>query len=101
MINREFILNFIKPPKKRFLIIGIFFIINLFFFDYSINFTGGGVFFQLSNFFFKIIIFFIYSFYFLMLIANFSKNSINNFLIFILLIISNIQNTIYHKYYDP
>ena len=36
-----------------------------------------------------------------MLIANFSKNSFNNFLIFILLIISNIQNTIYHKYYDP
>ena len=36
-----------------------------------------------------------------MLIANFSKNSFSNFLIFILLIISNIQNTIYHKYYDP
>ena len=36
-----------------------------------------------------------------MLIANFSKNSFSNFLIFILLIISNVQNTIYHKYYDP
>jgi hypothetical protein len=36
-----------------------------------------------------------------MLIANFSKNSFSNFLIFILIIISNIQNTIYHKYYDP
>ena len=36
-----------------------------------------------------------------MLIGIFSKNNLNNFLIFILLIISNIQNTIYHKYYDP
>jgi hypothetical protein len=102
LLNKEFILNFIKPPKKEFLIISIFFIINLFFFNYSINFTGGGVFFQLSNFFFNNNYFFyFFSFVSLMLLINFSKNNINNFLVFFLLILSNIQNTIYHKYYDP
>jgi len=66
------------------------------------NFTGGGVFFHLSNLFFKNNYFFYFiSFISLLLISTFSKNNLNNFLIFILLIISNIQNTIYHKYYDP
>ena len=102
LLNREFILNFTKPPKNEFLIISIFFIINLFFFDYSINYTGGGVFFQLSNFFFNNNYFFYFiSFVSLMLLINLSKNNINNFLIFFLLILSNVQNTIYHKYYDP
>ena len=34
-------------------IVSIFFIVSLFFFNYQLNFTGGGVFFQLSNFFFN------------------------------------------------
>ena len=102
LLNKEFILNFIKPPKIEFLIISIFFILNLFFFNYAIIFTGGGVFFQLSNFFFNNNYFFyFFSFVSLMLLINFSKNNINNFLVFFLLILSNIQNTIYHKYYDP
>ena len=102
LINRKFILDFMKPPKKEFLIISIFFIISLFFFNYQTNFTGGGVFFQLSNFFFNNNYFFyLISFISLMLLGNFSRNNINNFLVFFLLILSNIQNTIYHKYYDP
>jgi len=102
LLNKEFILDFIRPTKKDFSIISIFFIINLFFFNYLINFTGGGVFFQLSNLFFNNNYFFyLISFISLMLLVNFSKNSMDNFLVFFLLIISNIQNTIYHKYYDP
>ena len=102
LINRKFILDFMKPPKKEFLIISIFFIISLFFFNYQTNFTGGGVFFQLSNFFFNNNYFFyLISFISLILLGNFSRNNINNFLVFFLLILSNIQNTIYHKYYDP
>ena len=102
LIDNRFIKNFIKPPKKDVLIVGVFLIINLFFFGYSTNFTGGGVFFQLSSFFFENNYFFyLISFISLMLMGNFSKNSFSNFLIFILLIISNVQNTIYHKYYDP
>ena len=102
LINKEFFHNFIRPKKKDFLIIGIFLILNIPFFDYVMNFTGGGVFFHLSNFFFKNNYFFYFiSFISLMLIYTFSKNNLNNFLVFILLIASNIQNTIYHKYYDP
>ena len=102
LINKKFFYNFIRQKKKDFLIIGIFLIINISFFDYAMNFTGGGVFFHLSNLFFKNNYFFYFiSFISLLLISTFSKNNLNNFLIFILLIISNIQNTIYHKYYDP
>ena len=102
LINKEFLTDFIKSKKKDVLIIGIFLIINVFFFNYLMNFTGGGVFFHLSNFFFKNNYFFFFiSFISLMVIGIFSKNNLNNFLIIILLIISNIQNTIYHKYYDP
>ena len=53
LANKNFITNFLKLPKKDFLIISIFLIINLYFFNYEINFTGGGIFFQLSNFFFN------------------------------------------------
>ena len=102
LINKEFLSNFIRPKKKDFLIIGIFLILNIPFFDYVMNFTGGGIFFHLSNLFFKNNYFFYFiSFISLMLIYTFSKNNLNNFLVFILLIASNIQNTIYHKYYDP
>lgn len=102
LLDKKFIINYIKLKKRVVLIIGIFFIINLFFFNYLVNFTGGGVFFQLSNFLFKNNYFFyLISFISLLLIGNFSQNNLNNLLIFIILIISNIQNTIYHKYYDP
>ena len=102
LINREFIQDFIKLKKKEFLIVSIFFIVSLFLFNYQLNFTGGGVFFQLSNFFFNNNYFFyLISFISLMLLENFSRNNMNNFLVFFLLILSNIQNTIYHKYYDP
>jgi len=36
-----------------------------------------------------------------MLILYFSYKNLNNFLIIFVLILSNVQNTIYHKYYDP
>ena len=102
LLDNKFIKDFIKPPKKDILIVGIFLIINLFFFSYLSTFTGGGVFFQLSNFFFdNNYFFYLICFISLMIIGNFSKGSFNNFLIFILLIASNVQNTIYHKYYDP
>ena len=46
-------------------------------------------------------IFYFFSFLSIGLILFFSKKNLNNILIFIILIVSNIQNTIYHKYYDP
>ena len=102
LFNKEFIFKFFRPIKNFFLIILIFFLVNLFFFNYVMNFTGGGVFFHLSNFLFNNNYFFyLISFISIMLLGDLSRNNINNFLIFFLLIVSNVQNTIYHKYYDP
>jgi len=80
----------------------IIFLISLFYFNYVPNYTGGGVFFQISYYVFNNN----YFFYFVSLISIFilclfSNKNLNNFLIFLILIISNLQNTIYHKYYDP
>ena len=95
---------FIQVTIKNFLLFLIFFTINLsclFFFNYEIYFTGGGIFFHLSNYFFDNNLFFylvcFISFYFLF-VKNFN---LNNLFIIFLLIISNPQLTIYHKYYDP
>jgi hypothetical protein len=102
VVNKKFIAQFFQSSKENIIIISIFFLLNLIFFDYVTNFTGGGFFFQISNFLIKNnIIFYLFSFLSLLLLAYFAKNNINNFLIFFLLIFSNIQNTIYHKYYDP
>ena len=102
IINRTFIKDFTKSLKKNIPIIAIIFLINVIFFDYILGFTGGGFFFQISNILFKNnLIFYFFSFLSLLLLAYFIRDNINNFLIFILLITSNIQNTIYHKYYDP
>ena len=102
LLNKKFIITLINSAKNDILVIGLFFIINIFFFSYIVDFTGGGVFFQLSNFFFKNNYFFYFiSFISLMLLYHFSKNSFEDFLLFFILIISNVQNTIYHKYYDP
>lgn len=70
-------------------------------FNYQTFFTGGGIFFYLSNFLFKnnILLYLVTLFAFFMI---FIKNyNFNNILIIILLFISNPQLTIYHKYYDP
>ena len=71
-------------------------------FNYNFNLTGGGIFFQFSYYFFKNNYFFflvcIFSFYVIFFICKHQKI---NFLILFLLIISNPQYTIYHKYFDP
>ena len=102
LLNKVFFYEMIKFFKKEFLIISLIFLILLYFFNYQISYTGGGIFFQISNLFFENNIFFYFvSFISLILLFFFIKNNLNNFLIFLPLIISNIQNTIYHKYYDP
>lgn len=71
-------------------------------FNYLVNFTGGGIFLKLSHFLFN------NNYFFLLIIIialtiflNIFKININNFLLFFLLVLSNPQLTIYHKYYDP
>jgi len=46
-------------------------------------------------------LFYLISLFSIILIWYFAKLSINNCILIFLLIISNIQNTIYHKYYEP
>ncbi len=102
LINKEFIIDFIDWVKKNLIFVMFFFIVNLIFFDYLVRFTGGGFFFQISNYLIaNNSIFYLFSFISLLVLGYFTRNNLNNLIIFILLILSNIQNTIYHKYYDP
>jgi len=108
------LINFILNPnifdkikfffyKKQYLALIILFeIILILNFNYQKDFTGGGIFFHASYFFFNNeYLFFIFSFFSLLFIFSLIFGSFNNFLLYIILIISNIQLSIYHKYYEP
>ncbi len=83
------------------LFFSIIYLFCVFNFNYQTLFTGGGIFFLISNYLFgnNFLLFVVcfLAFYFLF-IRNFS---FNNLFIIIILISSNPQLTIYHKYYDP
>ena len=102
LLDKSILNEFKKVENYNFLYFFIIFLISLFYFNYLPNYTGGGVFFQISYYLFNNN----YFFYFVSLISIFilcffSSKNLNNFLIFLILIVSNLQNTIYHKYYDP
>ena len=100
-----FLINYKKMIlffKKNLVFISIIFLILVYFFNYQLSFTGGGVFFQLSQFLFNNnFLFFIISFLSFFTIIYLSSLHKDNFTLIFLLILSNIQNTIYHKYYEP
>ena len=99
LLNIKDLKNF---TKNQFFIFFIFFVILIFFFDYGSEFTGGGVFFQLSNFLFaNNYLFYFISFFSIFLFFIISKKEYSNFLLITLIILSNVQNSIYHKYYEP
>ena len=87
---------------KSLLITLLFSFLLIYFFSYEQRFTGGGIFFHISNLIFNnnLLLFLIFFFSFL-LIIEISKQNIKNLSIFILVLCSNPQLTIYHKYYDP
>jgi len=98
--------NFYKHFKifliKNFLILIFLLVFLIYFFNYQINYTGGGVFFILSNLIFNNnYLFYMGSFFFISFVLYIASLSLNNFFLLTLLIVSNIQNTIYHKYYEP
>ncbi len=83
LINKKFILKFFDYSKKNIIIIMAVFFLTIIFFDYTVNFTGGGVFFQISNLIFKNnYIFYILAFLSLLLLGYISNKNLNNFLIF-------------------
>ena len=87
---------------KKFMILIPLVVCLIYFFNYQLSYTGGGIFFILSNLLFNNNYFFyIGSFFFISFVLYISSLSFNNFFLLALLIFSNIQNTIYHKYYEP
>jgi len=102
LMNKETYINFFQYIKKNLLKILLLFLILAYFFGYQVSYTGGGFIFQLSHMLFNNnYLFFGFSFLSLSLLMYFSKLNLSNFWLFILLIVSNIQNSIYHKYYEP
>lgn len=87
---------------KNFIISCLIVVITYSFFSYKPEYSGGGIFFQLSNFILKNnFIFIITCIFSITFLLNLIYKNFFNILIVLLLIISNIQLSIYHKYYDP
>ena len=102
LIMDNFFNQFKNFLDKRFIIIVPLVVCLIYFFNYQLSYTGGGVFFILSNLLFdNNYFFYIGSFFFISFVLYIASFSLNNFFLLTLLIVSNIQNTIYHKYYEP
>ena len=103
LFYKNFIKNFYKNLQINYIIFSVLiFLITFFFFNYSIEYTGGGIFFKLSYFLFGNEYFFLLiSFFSIVFILHYFKHDFNNFYLFLILIFSNPQLSIYHKYYDP
>lgn len=94
--------NKFKINFNYLLILGIMLVISIYFFNYNLNFTGGGIIYKLSNILFNNNYFlFFFSFLGLLLLFNLCYKKINNFILILLIILGNPQLEIYHKYYDP
>ena len=96
----------IKKIDKKKLIknigyIFVFILINIYFFNFREG-LGGGLFYHLSNVIFggPILLFIIFSIS-LLIFKNFDLINYDNSFLFLILILYNIQSTIYYKYYDP
>ena len=78
------------------------FIVCVYFFNYRYEYSGGGIFFKISNFIFKNNHFFyIIGFISIIIFLPLLIRNKDNLLLFALIILNNPQYTIYHKYFDP
>ena len=90
-----------KDLKKQLALI-IFFIISIYFFSYPTGNFGGGIFYHLSQILLGNNIFLFFIFLLSILLFKGAKLfNLNNFLLFLCLILYNLQASIYHKYFDP
>lgn len=102
VIMDNFFNQFKSFLDKGFIIMVPLVVCLIYFFNYQLSYTGGGIFFILSNLLFdNNYLFYIGSFFFISFVLYIASLSLNNFFLLTLLIVSNIQNTIYHKYYEP
>ena len=101
-MNNNFYYKFLEFLKKKIIILIPSTLVLIYFFDYQISYTGGGIFFNLSNFLFgNNYLFFFISFFSVSFFFYLSLLNIKNLYLLLILIFSNIQNSIYHKYYEP
>ena len=102
LIQRKFYKSFFKFLLNKSIILFLLIVCLIYFFNYQFSYTGGGIFFILSNLLLdNNYLFFITSFFFIGFTTYIAFLNMNNFFLLSILIISNIQNTIYHKYYEP
>ena len=95
------IIDVFKDLKKQLITI-IFFFISIYFFSYPTGNFGGGIFYHLSQYFFGNNIFLFVIFLLTILFFKEAKLiNLNNFLLFLCLVLYNLQASIYHKYFDP
>ena len=98
--HRKNVFNFENINLKIIIIILLIFGLGVYFFNYKLEYTGGGIFFRISNIIFENLFFyfiFLVSIYFVYI----KYFNLNNLILIFLLFLSNPQITIYHKYYDP
>ena len=101
-MNDNFYYKFLNFLRKKFIILIPSIFILIYFFDYETSDTGGGIFFNLSHFLFgNNYLFFPISFFSISFFVYLSCLNIKNLYLLLILILSNIQNSIYHKYYEP
>jgi hypothetical protein len=87
---------------KKFLTALFIFLISVYFFNYKLTYTGGGIFYKFSNFVFGNNLFlFIVSFFGIILLIILSTIDPKNFFLICIIFLNNPQLEIYHKYYDP
>ena len=97
----EKIIYVFKDLKKQLTLIA-FFILSIYFFSYPTGNFGGGIFYHLSqNFFANNIFLFVIFFLSIFLFQTANLINLNNLLLFLCLILYNLQASIYHKYFDP
>ncbi len=103
LINLSEIFYQIKKIKKiNLLIVIIFSLINIYFFNFPNSVWGGGFFHKLSHIIFNNNnLFFVFAILSILIIYSLIKSNLNNLIIIILLILFNPQLTIYVKYFDP
>ncbi len=101
-VNDNFYYKFSRFLREKFTILIPSIFIVIYFFNYQTSYTGGGIFFNLSHFLFgNNYLFFFISFFSISFFVYLSHLNIKNLYLLLILILSNIQNSIYHKYYEP
>ena len=95
-------IDFFNYIKKNLIKILALLLLLIIFFNYRLEFTGGGIFFQFSQMLFdNNYLFFFVCFFSISFIMFISQVNLSNLFLCILIIASNIQHSIYHKYYEP